>query len=233
MADENLESGQVEGNEGVTNPPVSQTPGDKPPSTFDADKLLDQLRVTIVEEVGRAVQSTKDKRFSEIEKTLGNFQPVLERFKDIVSPEQLQQVQRDLEWEEVKRRVFEQTGEPASAGNTAQAPAVDTAKVIRESGLLDMNDPKVALLASKRFATETEVYAEIAKHLQAQRNAPSPTAAQQLADTGGSPQSGDYHGLSDDELGAKLESLAMVDPRGSAEERTRIIAELERRDKQK
>ena len=104
MTDTNLESGQNLQDGGTANSAHSQAPGDKPTSTFDEAKLLERIGALVKDEVGKAVQSSKDRRFDKIEKTLSDYQPVLEKVKERLSPEDFATLQRDLEWEEMKRR---------------------------------------------------------------------------------------------------------------------------------
>ena len=217
MANENLESGQAEGSEGTTNSDASQGSGDKQASTFSAEQVLEQLRETIKEEVGKATQSTKDKRFSEIEKKLGDFQPVLERFKDLVTPEQLKQIQKDLEFEDLKQRVYgeKQTSEPVSAGNT-QAPAVDAAKLFDEMGL-DRKDPLVntvlaGLQGKDKDAVELAGY-RLANKIQ---SSPAPTPAQGASLQGKPPVSQDV------EARTTQYKTDMLAARGNESQLTRI-----------
>ena len=102
MAEENLESGQQAGSTSTTSSGASQTAGDEQISTLSAEQLLKVLEPLIE----RKVQSVKDRRFAEQEQFRSEFQPVLERFKDLVSPEQLKEIQKDLEFEDLKRRVY-------------------------------------------------------------------------------------------------------------------------------
>ena len=193
MAEQNLESDQLEGSEGTTNSNASQNVGDKPTSTFNAEELLNKMRDTIKEEVGRATQSTKDKRFSEIEKKLGDFQPVLERFKDLVSPEKLKEIERDLLFEDMKQRVYGQTGETVSAGN-AQAPAVNAAQVFSSKGL-DVNDPRVAVALNKTYSNATDAELAAYKLKESIQSSPSPTPAQSATPLGSAPVAPDASAL--------------------------------------
>ena len=206
MAEQNLESDQLEGSEGTTNSDASQNVGDKPTSTFNAEELLNKMRDTIKEEVGRATQSTKDKRFSEIEKKLGDFQPVLERFKDLVSPEKLKEIERDLLFEDMKQRVYGQTGETVSAGN-AQAPAVNAAQVFIDEGL-DPNDSRVALaLNGKTFASNQEAQIAALRLSVAMKNSPTPTDAQSATLPGGAPHNSNLSTSDVDTKSAQLTNL--------------------------
>src|SRR3990167_7012797 len=143
MAKENLESDQQAGSGGTTTSTASQNAGDKQASTFNAEELLKVLEPLIE----RKVQSVKDRRFAEQEQFRSEFQPLLERFKDLVSPEKLKEIQKELEFEDLKRRVYGEkpTSGIVSVGSTEQTPAVNPVEVIKEYGL-DLKDPQVGLL---------------------------------------------------------------------------------------
>jgi len=190
MTDEILESGQGAGSEGTTNSNASQPAGDERPSQFNADELLVQLRATIKEEVGKATQSTKDKRFSEIEKKLGDFQPVLERVGALMKDgKSFDEAQREIEWDEMRKAVFGGQAQPSaeqSTGNTPP-PAVDVAKAFAMVGL-DLNDPQVSVAMKKNFQTEDEAIAAGVRLSKQLASSPAPTPAQGAAMQGGQPQ---------------------------------------------
>jgi len=194
MTDEILESGQGEGSEGTTNSNASQSTGDKRPSQFSAEELLKQLEPLIE----RKVQSVKDRRFDEQGKRLdelSQFQPVLERFRDLVSPEQLKEIQKDLEFEDLKRRVYGD-GQPSaeqSTGNTPP-PAVNAAKTFVELGL-DVTDPVVAVELQKSYANENDAIAAAWKLSKKLASSPAPTQAQGAALQGGTPAEKDVEAL--------------------------------------
>ncbi len=145
MTDTNLESGQNLQDGGTANSAHSQAPGDKPTSTFDEAKLLERIGALVKDEVGKAVQSSKDRRFDKIEKTLSDYQPVLEKVKERLSPEDFATLQRDLEWEEMKRRtgLLTSTSPTEQVGNQQATAAQPKSDVVKELGL-DENDPDVA-----------------------------------------------------------------------------------------
>ena len=145
MTDTNLESGQNLQDGGTANSAHSQAPGDKPTSTFDEAKLLERIGALVKDEVGKAVQSSKDRRFDKIEKTLSDYQPVLEKVKERLSPEDFATLQRDLEWEEMKRRtgLLTSTSPTEQVGNQQVTAAQPKSDVVKELGL-DENDPDVA-----------------------------------------------------------------------------------------
>lgn len=143
---DNLESNSQAGSAGSPNPDVSSAGNVQPTSTFDASKLPEQLESIVAKAVEKAVQSTKDRRFSNIEKQLDDFKPVMERVKEILTPEQLaqmNQIQRDAEFEELKRTVYgqPQTGTPKT-GTPQGTATIGTTDILNTLGL-DGNDPEV------------------------------------------------------------------------------------------
>src|SRR3990167_7434523 len=99
---DNLESGQAAGSD---EPVVSQGADDKQASTFDADKMLELVMPALERTIERKLQSTKDKRFSEMERFQNEYAPVLERIKDKLSPEDYKEVERDLRLEALEKRI--------------------------------------------------------------------------------------------------------------------------------
>ncbi|MFA6213498.1 MAG: hypothetical protein WC714_28940 [Candidatus Obscuribacterales bacterium] len=139
MTDSNLESDQALGNDGTANSTASQGSGDKQTSTFDEAKLLERVGVLIENKL----QSQKDRRFDKIEKFQTEYQPVLDKVKGMLTPEQLATLQKDLEWDEMKRR----TGltQPAQAQQTGSPqPVTDEVSKVVSALNLDVNDAEVS-----------------------------------------------------------------------------------------
>lgn len=140
MTDENLESNSPEGIAGSPNPNNSQGQSVQQSSGFDAEAMLKQLEPLIE----KKVQSVKDRRIAELEKTVSGFQPVLERFKGIVPDEKLREIQKDLEFEDMKRRVYGENPTSASeVGSQKSAAAVTAESVLLKAGVT-ANDPAIA-----------------------------------------------------------------------------------------
>jgi hypothetical protein len=153
MTDEIQESSSAEGSVDA-NPAASQGKNDKPTSAFDAESLLKQVEGLIE----KKVQSVKDRRFDEMDKRLGGTEAVLERVKDLIPAKEFTELKKDLEFEELKRRVYE--GKPQTS---------TMAKVVGMLGL-DANDVEViAEITSKRW--ETSEAAELAAHRLKERKA--------------------------------------------------------------
>ena len=166
MTDTNLESGQTSGTAN------SAQPGDKPTSSFDEAKLLERIGSLVETTIEKKLQSQKDRRFDKIEKTLGDFQPVLEKVKDLLTPEQLEKVQRDLEWDEMRRRTGLLPTSQTSQVGSPQAAAVESkSDIVKELGL-DENDPEVA--AVLREGADPLKLAKVAINM-AKKPTPSPS----------------------------------------------------------
>ena len=168
MTDTNLESGQTSG---IAN---SAQTGDKPTSPFDEAKLLERIGSLVETTIEKKLQSQKDRRFDKIEKTLGDFQPVLEKVKDLLTPEQLEKVQRDLEWEEMKRRTGLTPTSPNPQVGDQRAAAVEPKSDIAKELGLDENDPEVAAVLREGADPLKLARVAIAK---ANKPTPSPTGA--------------------------------------------------------
>ena len=168
MTDTNLESGQAGG---IAN---SAQAGDKPTSPFDEAKLLERIGSLVETTIEKKLQSQKDRRFDKIEKTLGDFQPVLEKVKDLLTPEQLEKVQRDLEWEEMKRRTGLTPTSPTPQVGDQRAAAVEPKSDIAKELGLDENDPEVAAVLREGADPLKLAKVAIAK---ANKPTPSPTGA--------------------------------------------------------
>lgn len=135
MSDENLESNSPEGSAGQPTPPTSSGANVQQPSSFDADALL-KLVEPLIE---RKVQSVKDRRIAELEKTVSGIQPVLERFKGLVPDDKLREIQKDLEFEDLKKRVYgnEPTGAPAGGNQPESAAGLDNSVLNDVFGLVE------------------------------------------------------------------------------------------------
>jgi hypothetical protein len=141
MADnKQTDSSQPEGIAGQPNPDNSQTPGVQPNSQLDAESLWKALKPL----VERDFQSGKDKAIAKLEERMSGYQPVLDRLKGIVSDEELAKITRDLEFEDLKERVYgNQRSTDQQPGTRADNGATDMATVVDEVFGLPDNDPRV------------------------------------------------------------------------------------------
>jgi hypothetical protein len=146
MGDKNLESSQLEGTEGAPSSEGSQKPGGQQTSSLNPEDLLKQVESLI----DRKLQSTKDKRFAQLERTVNEFAPVLERFKGLVSDDKLAEIRKDLEFEDLKRRVYgDGQSSDRQEGNQPDNAASQLTAIIDEMLELPTNDSRVTDLKLK------------------------------------------------------------------------------------
>lgn len=174
MAEEIVESGPQEGSAG-SQPVASQKEGDKPTSPFDAEKLLAQVGTLVEQSVEKKLQSMKDRRFDTMEKFQKEYQPVLDKVKDLIPPEQFAQIQKDMEFDEIKRRVLGDTptSAPELIGNQQKVSAVDNAAKVLDELKLDAKDAEVAKKLGEIGLENPKLREEMA--IFALQNRPQPT----------------------------------------------------------
>lgn len=182
MTDETLESNSNEGSTESPNSAASSAKNVSSTSTLQPE----QLEQYVSKAVEKALQSQKDKRFSGIEKTLDGFKPVLEQVKSLLTPQQLaefNQIQKDAEFEELKRVVYGKasTGTPATGNQESTATVIDVLKQFPE---LDANDTDVvAKVLSLTDPKEAEYQALKLIRSRATQTTPSASAASPLTGT--------------------------------------------------
>lgn len=171
---DNLESNSPNGS---TEPPASPTSAGQnvqQPSSLSEEELLKRLEPLI----DKKVQSVKDRRIAELEKQVSGFQSVLERFKGLVPDDKLREIQKDLEFEDLKQKVYgteKQTSEPVAGSQ--QMSAADLASSIIAKAQLDANVPEVIELI-RTAGNDPVEFAIKAGELKARMaNKPAPTAA--------------------------------------------------------
>ena len=185
MTDEIQESNPPAGSADSPNQTTSQGQGVQPTSAFDADQLLKQLEPLIE----KKVQSVKDRRFDDMDKRLGGAETVLERVKELIPAEKFNELKKDLEFEELKRRVYgeqPQTSVPVTGTQQAIA-AVDTAKVF---SLLNLpENAETTALKARTYGSEAEVAVAALRYMEAQKSKPTPTNADVPTPQGSPPPS--------------------------------------------
>ena len=135
--------------------------------------------------------------------------------------EREQTAKKDKMIEEIYQKFVGPSSTPTPG--TGASGAVDAAKVVAEYGL-DLKDPQVALLLNNRYESVEQAELAVARHIKAQRSAPSPNQAQAPAPIGGA-QSGS---LSNVEIEAKATELKMLykNPTKHAAQIARLEKEL-------
>jgi DNA repair exonuclease SbcCD ATPase subunit len=148
--------------------------------------VADAVREALQDE--NLLKSLKDRRFNQIQRSLDEVSPVLEKVKGILTPEQqaqFSQIQRDAEFEDLKQRVYgtpqTQTGVPQSG--TPGSAAVDVETTVKKLQFAD-NDPALAALRIKHANNPTEFLNAAAELRISQLQTPSLTPATTLPQTG-------------------------------------------------
>lgn len=227
-----LDSNSGTGNQGTPSPDTSDTQNVQPPSTNAPAQPLDQVRALVSDAVREALQNPdilkgmKDRRFTQIQRTLDDVSPVLDRIKGILTPEQqsqFAQIQRDAEFEELKQVVYgnpkTQTG--TNQGGTPASAAFDVEAVIT-SLQFQANDPALAALKIKH-AGNPQTLVQAAADLRLSQLQSPPTPATALSQAGGQINSGtDY-----DALAAEYDQLSL-NPAANFERMTQIRQELDK-----
>lgn len=208
MTDEIQESNSSAGSAGSPNQSASQGQSVQPTSAFDAESLLKQLEPLI----DRKVQAVKDRRFDDMDKRLGGAEAVLERVKELIPAEQFRELEKDLEFEELKRRVYGQPAQTSApvTGNQQAVAAVDTAKVFSLLGLPE--NAETAALKARPYKDEAEAALAAVRYMEALQSKPKPTAAD-LPTPRGEPQRPGAVDISQIEDPATLYKMAFSDIR--------------------
>lgn len=175
--DETLESNSNEGSTGSPNSAISSNKNVSSTSTL----LPEQLESLVSKMVEKRLQSQHDKRVSGIEKTLDSFKPVLEQVKALLTPEQMSEfnrIQRDAEFEDMKRRVYgdASTGTPATGNQPSTANSISD--VLKQFPELDPNDTEVVQnVLTQTDPEKAELAASRLLRKRANPTQPSPSAA--------------------------------------------------------
>lgn len=210
-----LDSSSGAGNQGTPNPAPSEPQNVQPPSTPAPTQSPEQVRELVTQIVSEALQNPdilkgmKDRRFNQIQRSLDDISPVLERVKEILTPEQqaqLAQIQRDARFEQLEQVVYgkpnTQTG--ATQSGTPGNAAIDVEAVVKSLQFTD-NDPALAALKIKHAGNPQEMVRAAAELRLAQLQTPSPTPAH------APPQSGSANlGLSQDQIDEKALRLEQL-----------------------
>ena len=203
-----LDSNSQAGNQGQPTPATSEPQSVQPPSTSAPASSPDQVRTLVNQIVSEALQNPdilkgmKDRRFNQIQRTLDEVSPVLERVKGILTPEQqtqFAQIQRDAEFDQLKQAVFgnQQTQTGAPQGGTQGGAALDAEAVIT-SLKFEPNDPALAALKIKHAANPQALVQAAADLRLSQLTSPSPTPGTALSQTGNATT-----GLTEDQIAEK------------------------------
>ena len=165
MADETqLESG-TPGNQELPTPEFSESGVSS--TSNGADEIVSKLLPHLEQIIERKVQSTKDKRISEIEKVLGGRNKILAELENegVSIPKE---VRTQMQLRELEERLAQATGQPASPnvdGSTSQKAAVTEAITeLKEHGLAT-DDPDFIEILRGRYASRAEFDLKVQKYI--------------------------------------------------------------------
>lgn len=190
MVANSLDSNSDNGTQGT---PISDNLNNQnvqPPSTPAPMQSPDQLGALVSQKIVEALQNPdilkgmKDRRFNQITRQLEEFSPVMERVKEILTPEQktqFAQIQRDAEIEELKRAVYGgQTQTSATANGNQGSAAFDIEPVLKSLKFPD-NDPGLAALKVKHGNNPLEFLKAATELRLSQAMSANPTPATSLS----------------------------------------------------
>lgn len=164
MAENQLESSPPEGQE-LPTPEFSESGASS--TSSGADEIVSKLLPHLEQIIERKVQSTKDKRFSEIEKALGGRGKILAELESegVTIPKE---VRTQMQIRELEERLAGQPAQPAPAvdnGMSTQKAAVTDAIATLQKYGLDQNDPAFIELLRGKYASKMEFDNKIMGHV--------------------------------------------------------------------
>jgi len=210
----------------------SPQPGGQPISVSqDIDPIvkavLDQLDLD--DRIDKRVQSVKDKRFASLEKNQEETKDRLDRFAELIGEgKSVTEAKSQLDLEdnlEYIRQLRSSESVPIGAGSATSKEVEAVAYALS----IDLNEPDVKQFLASKSNIPVQEFTDYIK----QRQSPPPSIGDAIGPSGGQLPKADFSDMSDDDLGAKLRLLVKEDPRGSLDERSKLTAELGRRDEKR
>jgi len=153
------------GEEGLPTPSFSDQATSSP--SVDADAIVSKLLTQLEPIIEKKVQSTKDKRFSEIEKVLGGRSKVLAELEEqgVAIPKE---VRNEIRMRELEERLNGQPSQPAQAGDdgsSQQKAAVTEAIAELKKYELSENDPEFLGLLRGNYKNRSDFDLAVQKHI--------------------------------------------------------------------
>jgi hypothetical protein len=218
MAENQLESSQAGEEVELPTPSFSST-GDSSTST-GADEIVSKLLPQLEQIIERKVQSTKDKRISEIEKVLGGRSKILAELESegVNIPKE---VRTQMQIRELEERLAGQTAQPAPVrddGSSQTKAAVSEAIAeLKENGLTT-DDPAFIEILRGKYASREAFDLKVQKYVNQKLRPPKPANP---ADVVQSPARGGATEKSVEALTNEYISKMRAAPRGPSGEATR------------
>lgn len=192
MATENQTESSPSGNEELPTPQFSDSGASS--TSSGADEIVSKLLPHLEKMIEKKVQSTKDKRFSEIEKALSGRSKVLAELEELGQPISKEALS-EMRLRELEERLTQPTAQPAQVrddGSSQQKAAVTEAIAELQKYELDPNDEGfIKLLRGQypnRAAFDLEVQRHIVSKLKPQKPASPADVVQPPATGGGQPK---------------------------------------------
>jgi hypothetical protein len=173
MAENQTESSPLE-NEELPTPQFSEK-GDSSTSG-GADEIVSKLLPQLEQIIERKVQSTKDKRISEIEKVLGGRSKILAELEEAGVPI-TKEVRAEMRIRELEERLNQPQSQPAPAsvdGSTQQKAAVTEAIAKLSEYGLSSNDPAFIELLRGKYANRDAFDKAVLSHVVTKIAPPKP-----------------------------------------------------------
>lgn len=174
MADETqLESSQT-GEQELPTPEFSETGASS--TSSGADEIVSKLLPQLEQIIERKVQSTKDKRISDIEKALGGRNKILAELESegVNIPKE---VRTQMQIRELEERLAQQPAQPAPAsvdGSTQQKAAVSEAIAELNRYGLDPNDAGFIELLRGKYANRADFDLKVSRYVVGKLAPPKP-----------------------------------------------------------
>jgi len=165
MATENPEVSGQPGEAELPNPTFSDT--DASPTSADADAIVSKLLPQLEQIIDRKVQSTKDKRFSELEKALGGRGKMLAELEEL-GTDVSKEVRTELRLRELEEQRSGQSPQPAQVrddGSSTQKAAVTEAIAELRKYELSENDPGFIELLRGNYKSRAEFDLRVKGHI--------------------------------------------------------------------
>lgn len=209
---ENLESGNGQGATGQPTPAASGA-GSVSGTSNGNDAVLTEIQAIKkrMEDFERRAQGDKDRAVQGVRREFETWKPVLEKVaaQFNLTPEQVATVQRDMEFDELKRRVFEQPSQPpAQAAPVQDAGEQMFQKALKRYGL-DATDPDVVGLMRETSDPEDRLF-RLAELGAVRKTAPTPTPGSTPAPSGGTPPKPDLKAEYDREIAANRGNVMAI-----------------------
>lgn len=189
MTNSVLDGGNGQGTGAAPQSPASDG-GSGSGGSSDADAKLNKI-LERLERIERGEQSVKDRAVAGVRKDLDALKPALEKIFSMagVNQEQQAQITRELEWDDMKARVYGSGNAQQPAAPAQGAASGASLEIVKDLGL-DIADPQVVELVRESGSDSVTLTRKLAKLAIAKASAPQPTTGSAAVIPGGASASG-------------------------------------------